>query len=702
MSSVYSTKSALRILPVVALGLTANALFTGEPLTRFNDTASDVWLARHAWGAVALALAIGFAVWSFGPQDNYPASVGAVRSDSGRSRRGRVWRFLPAIACYLAAGGLYAFQGETNYVRWLWILSVVLLLVPLWRDGKWADFWPLALWEYLLLLAIVGAAFVLRYVDLTEVPFQVDNDVSIMALFSRRLIESHDWRWVGMAPTDHHFSEHQYLALSMRLFGTDHYGLTMLSVLAGSATCVLVFYFGRIFFNRWVGLLAAAFLASNYVHIHFSRIIFGPISTFFVVLGGLFLVQGLRSARLLSFALGGASMGAGLLGYYSARIGPVIFLALFAVWWFQRKRDPRVPLGHWLVALAGIVFVFGPNLVYSLVEFDRYSGRGNEVVLWTDNAWNHLSEKYRSDGSASVVIEEQVKRTLLAPFFYPDESTICHLRKPMLGALTALSFIAGLGFCFRRFFDLTTLYLLLLVGVTFVFGGILTIDPPFWPHLNIALPGMALVAAIGLERIASRAIQAWGTRARLIVPVGLAAAVSFSGLHDWEVYYRFARDHGSQRIHAMRQIRALPPDHRVYLVSDDTKWEQETFQFFTPLRDGRNLAAKDLLAEIPPIEKPTVFFIFDGVDPGCLDAVSRAFPYARKQAFWDGWGWPIFTRVDVYPPGYVAGPLIRRAPAGFLWSMPGWRILFLVGIVALYLGAILVLRVLTGEPSRTG
>ncbi len=684
--------SLLPFLPAVVFGLLANYFFTGEFITRFHDSSSDVWGGRQIAGFVCLVLAIGASFWAFGAREDFPGSPGPGADSAPDSTRWTFAAFAPAVVAYLLSALLYLLTGETRLVRWIWLLSIALLLAPLWRQFSLKSVRSIAAWEYLLVVLITFVAFLLRYTDLENLPLHVDNDVAIMALRSRELIENNDWRWVGMARTIHHLSEHQFIALSMRLFGVSLTGLALFSVLAGSATCVVVYAYGRLFFNRWVGLLAAAFLAFNYVHIHFSRQIFGPLATFFVALAGLFLIHGMRSGRQLSFALGGIAIGAGLLDYYSARIGPVLIVGLFALWWLQRKRHPQVGYAHWGVALLGVVAVFGPNLVYGLVEFSQFNGRGRDVILWTDPAWTHLSQKYHSEGSAPVVMWEQIKRTLLAPFYFPDESTICYLRKPMLGGLTALSFMLGLGYCLRRWRRFSTGFLLMWIGVTFVFGGILTIDPPFWPHLNIAVPALVLAAAVGIERLVRRVADTCRGQVERFAPAALAAAVLFSGIHDWEVYHRFARDHATSRVIAMRQIRNFSAEHRIYLISPDLQWEQETFQFFTPTIDGHNLPEQELLKGIPPIEKPTVFMVFEGTQPETLEKLQDAFPHARREAFWDGWGWPVMTSVEVYPPDYVFSPQGHNPPRPYLIDFSGWRLVALLVVFAIAFGSRLIGR----------
>jgi hypothetical protein len=85
----------------------------------------------------------------------------------------------------------------------------------------------------------------------------------------------------------------------------------------------------------------------------------------------------------------------------------------------------------WWIGFGGALVVFGPNVAYLIDEFQRFSGRGNHVLIWTEEAWRHLSLKYQSGGSVWIVLKEQILRAALAPFYFPDESTICYLRRPI-------------------------------------------------------------------------------------------------------------------------------------------------------------------------------------------------------------------------------------------------------------------------------
>lgn len=682
MVRTYFTGRSGWYLLAFLLAFLSNYFFTGQWLTRFEDYDANLWSWRQSLATACLLAAIFISMTCFGSRSHFEDQETNTCSD----KLPKWWSFLPCLLLYFFAGWLYFTKGETSTVRWLWLLSILTLFPPLFRSFDFRDFYRIHFWEYLVLIGLIGVGFTLRYTYLADLPFQSDNDVSIMGVYSRQLITDNDWSWVGMAPTNHQYSEHQFHSISMRLFGQNRYGIAMFSVLAGTATIILIHFAGRMLFNHWVGLIAATFLAFNYVHIHFSRIIFGPLTTFFLTIGSLFLLHGFKRASHGSFALGGIGLGLGLLGYYSGRIGPVLWGAAFLIWFFQRKKHPQIRLSHWLTALAGMLVTFGPNLIFTLKSFQTMHGRGNDVILWNANAWKHASFSY--NGGFWTVMEEQVTRTLLAPFYYPDSGTICYLREPMLGVAAGIFFILGLGYCLRRYRDMPYLYPLLWIGLTFLCGGILTIDPPFWPHLNIAIPAMSLVAAIGAERLTRQCVSNLKPSLSAAGIILLISALLFSGIQNYIVYCAFAEKHITGRTLAMRRIQDLPLDYRIYLISNQIKWEHASFQFFTHPRDGSDISTDAFLSSPPAITRPTAFFVFHDAPQACLDFFTKNYPYAVRQHNTDGWGGNAFTLIHVFPDGYTQTAVDPSTASR--WLLAGWYSIyvlvffFIISAVLLY------------------
>ena len=99
----------------------------------------------------------------------------------------------------------------------------------------------------------------------------------------------------------------------MRLFGQNHYGIVMHSVILGTLSLIFVFLLGRELESPLVGFIAVGLLAISYTHIHFSRILFGNSSSFAALLTMYEIFKGLRTRQTLWFALVGVFTGWGLL-----------------------------------------------------------------------------------------------------------------------------------------------------------------------------------------------------------------------------------------------------------------------------------------------------------------------------------------------------------------------------------------------------
>lgn len=305
-----TARAVLGIGVAVALTLLANFWFTREVFTRTRDVSPLDWGPRQVWGVWALLAAIVTAAGAFSRRDEFAEPPTRDRRSEGRARRANPWIFAGVgFAAYLAAAGIYLARGETLTVRILWAASVLCVAGAGVRFGTKPARWGLPFREFAAVAGITLVAFAARYVELTTLPFNLDVDLGIMGFLSRLMVENHDWRLIGMAPTMHQYSEHQILATSLRIFGSDHRGLVMLSVLAGTATVPVLYFLGKLLCNPRVGFAAAALLATDYVHLHFSRLMFGPVATFFVMAGSLALLHGIRRERLGGFVLGESCSG---------------------------------------------------------------------------------------------------------------------------------------------------------------------------------------------------------------------------------------------------------------------------------------------------------------------------------------------------------------------------------------------------------
>jgi len=588
---------AVGVLLAAGLALTAQCVLTGQP---FQPPGFRQWHLsgrQQAGSSLLIAAMLCFAgvAWMPGAarSKNGPAGL-AFHKTPARSNWGGV---VLAVLCYLASLALYRSTGETLWVQLLWLSGVAAVVFGLrpW-EAIGSEAYSLEWWEWWLVTLVTAVGFGLRYWRLTELPAHVDNDVAVMGAYSLDLMRAGQTQWIGMASSDHTWFSHQLLAWSMRLFGANHYGLVMLSVIAGTLTLPMVYLLGRELFNWRVGLIAMALLTVNYTHIHFSRILFTPKPTLIVTCAVYCLFRGWRTRRGVWFALAGVALGLGLLVYYSGRVGPVI-VASSLVW--AGLWDRRSVLGqwrHWALLALGLLLTFGPMLAYVAFDFDQYVGRGNKVGLFSPLVMEHSFNKYQVDTVFQVLLE-QAKRAFLAFHFYGDESPHFSYSKPMVSPLTGILFALGAGLSLVRLRDLRYFVLAAWIVLTLILGGVLTADPPYWPHLAISLPAVVLLAALAIEHVLDTLTapgHAFSGIGRLGLGVALAAALVSTGVNNWRAYTDFARDNAGPRLRISRYVNALPEGYQIRLISDDWRWNEHAFRFFNRGVPGADLTAQQL------------------------------------------------------------------------------------------------------------
>jgi len=671
MSATFSN-NRLRmgvLVGALVLAFAAQYLYTGELLTHWKDSNTWMWEPRYTLASIFLLLAIGGAAWALAsPVTQFAPNLQTESGPNLRPNRTLHWLAL-AVGCYAFSVFLYGAVGEDRLVQLLWLAAIVCLIIPFlkWPANQIVeDLMPW--WQWVAVLALTALGFILRYWHLTEIPSHVDNDVSLMGTFASKLIDTSNFNWLGSSGSGHLLSYDQFLAWSMRLFGENHYGLVMHSVIFGTLTLPLVFLLGRQLFNWRVGLVAMALLTCDYTHIQFSRILFGATSTFFVTLTIYFVFRGLKTNQLRWFAWAGLAAGFGALLYDSGRILPVLVLAIAAWQTLCQRTNFLSNLRNWFVCGLGILIGFGPMLGFALQDFADFNGRGNVVTIFSPQIFQHEAENYQVT-TLPQVIPEQAKHAFLTFYLYGDSSPHFAFPRPMVAPLEAVLLTVGLGYCLWRFRDLRSFTLLAWIVLTFILGGVLTYDPPYWPHLNIVLPAVAILAALA----ADAALTFLAPPAQLLSAVSLrllgVGLLVYTGYSNWQTYTAYVANNAGPYVRVARYIDQLSPDYQVYLVSDPVNWTDFSFQFINRGVTGYDVTADQLLAAPPPADKPLLFIFMDHQES--LETLQKAYPDSVKDDVYasEDSEDAVFESLAVTPPNYVFRP--RPAPVNPA-TLPGW------------------------------
>jgi 4-amino-4-deoxy-L-arabinose transferase-like glycosyltransferase len=689
-----SSRSRIFLLCLsLALAFTAQFLFTGEVFTHFKDSNTWAWKPEYSIAIILLLLAIGCATLGFFPreaEDSDEPSPVFVQN----SKNIFIW-ILASGLCYLLSLGLYMGFGETVAVDVLWMAGIGLLIFPFWiqqRGGGEENHIPY--WEWILVIIITLIGFGLRYWNLLEIPSHVDNDIALMGTYGLKLIQTGDYRIIGFSESQHLLSYDQWIAWSMRLFGQNQYGVVMFSVVFGTLTLPIVFLLGRELGGRLVGWTAIAFQTISYTHIHFSRILFGSSATFAAVLAFYFFLRGMRTRNPLWFGLAGTVIGLGLLIYDSSRVLPVIALITIGwVWLFQRKVFHANRL-NFLVFFFGILIGFGPMLGFSIHDFSAFVGRGNAVMLWTPMVWAHEMVSYHAT-NAFEVIWGQTWRTFLTLHLTGDGSPHFSLPRPMTSAFTAAMFTIGIGYCLPRLRQNRYILVVLWFVLVFILGGVLTYDPPYWPHLNIVSPAVALIASLGVVGILYTVSKGIGRKGVLLVACLLMGAFIWTGITNWQMYINYVQDNAGPKIRISRFISFLPKGYRIYLLSNEFSWNEYAFRFFNKDVSGEDITIDALLANHPVIDQPIVFIIFNNAE--AVTDLQRIYPTGKWEEHFNNERTLIFNSFAIIPDGYTfPDPQVEGNPL----YLPGWIILGGLGLVWLVFVLIHVVRKYTKGLAR--
>ena len=211
--------------------------------------------------------------------------------------------------------------------------------------------------DYILIGVIILVAAVLRLWKLGQVPFMHDE---FSALLRTRFDNFHDFIQQGVMPDSHPIGVQLFLWGWVQLFGWSEFWVKLPFALMGIGSIYLIYLIGRQWFNRKVGLFAAAFFAVSQFTVFYSQLA-RPYAAglFFVLLMTYFwhkIVFETEKPKLgvyVGFAL--SAWACSLMQYFSiAQAGLIFLTGLF----FLPKECRKA---YWLSGVAAVV-LFAPTL----------------------------------------------------------------------------------------------------------------------------------------------------------------------------------------------------------------------------------------------------------------------------------------------------------------------------------------------------
>ncbi len=348
--------------------------------------------------------------------------------------------------------------------------------------------------EWLIVLAILLLAAVLRFWQLGEAPPGLYHDEAFNGLDALRVLD-------GERPlffVQNNGREPLFIytvALSVWQFGRTAFAIRFPAALFGTLTVIPLYLLTRSWFDRRVAVFAALSYAITLWPIHLSRLGFRVmLMPFFLALAAYILTVAAqrwqrqqRAVPLL--VLAGVVYGLSFYTYLAARL-TLVGVVLFALYLWWAKRPDRFLTACAWVAVATVVTVL-PLVVALFSSGELLNGRTGDVSILS------------AAGGDSVVgmLIGNFGRSL-AMFFIQGDTILRHnpAKRPVFDLLMALPFLFGVGWSIRHW-RRPVIAALLIWTVTMLFGTILAEDAPHFLRVSGLLPVLLIFPAIGLSRL---------------------------------------------------------------------------------------------------------------------------------------------------------------------------------------------------------
>jgi len=488
------------------------------------------------------------------------------------ARRRVIWRRRLLVASALAgctfatAAVLVDRQGWPAVVAWL--LSVGLAV------AVFADEWGPALRGWHLsrrTVAVLGLCLVPVAVRLTCADTRrVHGDELITAYFS--LTEDlGPGRFFAEVPKDSgewvsQFSTPFFLLqkAALRVVGDDIAGIR----LSVQPYVFLVALFLFLIARRIVDTRTAVFAVVLYSFLAIS-LYHETLGLHFVSSTAVFLVFFWFAFRASQHGLASDAVVAGALcGFcYLFYVSSYIALPVLAVFVVTRVlRTRRVePVRNVVLPGFGFLVVMAPFLAYAVGFNNYFLARIQQVSLLT-GSWSDVPERMKAGESAFYIVAKSLILALKALYRrgVGGHGGYFFGQLALFDTLTLALFVLGLGLAFSRLLRRPGIGMILMVlGVSFFTGVVLTIPPPAFHRLSLTFPFIALILAFPLRALWDAKVLSRPIRAAVLI--GLVVVFAARNLDYFSV--AAVSDGYPEDLRVASYINRRFPDRQVYVAA---------------------------------------------------------------------------------------------------------------------------------------
>ncbi|MFQ5943156.1 MAG: ArnT family glycosyltransferase [Anaerolineales bacterium] len=501
-------------------------LFVGEALRPV--VSPDEELAARIYSLLGLGL-FALAAMSFGRKQlptRIERALGAAAAWLDVSKTQVVLLALApllAVAGWLAAGGDRLMRQPLLAV-FLWLFSILFVIVGSLSHipDLRGRFHPRREWG--IVAAVLVGALLLRVIAMADFPWLLTGDEASSGLSALEFIKGERNNVFGLGWFSFPAMYFYLQSLSIRLFGQTIEALRVTSAIAGALTTLVLYWYLKQTFGRWVALTGSILLAASHFHIHFSRIGLNNVwdGLFVTFISGAFWWGWSKNNRL-GYVLAGLAFGLAQYFYASSRILFLLFPFWLAVSAVRDWTAVRAKFNHFtIMALSALVLAL-PLATFYLGHTDEFYAPMQRV--------SYLGETLRMDVAATG----KTPAELLAAQFATSAKafTSANLRGvmyvpdiPMLLPLSATLFLMGVVLLLLNFRKPAELWLILRpIGAIAI--GALSESTPAAQRYVFAAPAVAATMALAIIRIAQWLTQTLpAARPVVIAVVGIVVAAA--------------------------------------------------------------------------------------------------------------------------------------------------------------------------------
>ena len=342
------------------------------------------------------------------------------------------------------------------------------------------------------------------------------------------------------------------------------------------------------------------------------------------------------------FGLCGVVAGLGFYTFLSARVAILIVGILFVVYYFKLTitSTRRVVLFGGALAL-GFVVVALPiarnpvdswkRAVNQAPFSERVSGKAETESAWTTALGIELSDQ------AARRVEQNVVHSLLAPLCYDAyrASSGHFVRGGLVDRVTSALAVLGLFYatCWawrRRWMGIWLSYMVVLAVVGMVSAG----EYPYITRMLLTVPFLAIMAAVGMEKVFILVKDAYGRGAARLLAFGLVTGALALNVH--QVVFAF-HDQPAKAGHPLMLslFQESSEEAQVYYLLDQQYGDDLVFRNIVSLYgfEGRfTLVKGDAAMRAPvPLQRPCFLVIHgaNGAKEAIIQTIHQDYPDAR-------------------------------------------------------------------------